>query len=158
MKRFNSPSWSVLTTLRHHGFIASAMAVSLTGWLLAQDPARVVPSPPTPIADPAVPNAVPEVLGTGPGEVLTRGPIHEAFAKPVVEETKTPAAVPKAPPTMIEELPPDERPVGENVLWIPGYYAWDEDRLDFIWISGVYRDAPPGHTWVSGYWNAVPNG
>ncbi len=158
MKRFNYSSLPKLTNLRKHGFLAIAVAVSLTGWLLAQDPNRDVPAPPTPITDPAVPNAVPEVVGTGPGDVLTRGPIHEAFAKPVSEETKAPAVVPKAPPAMIEELPPDERPVGENVLWIPGYYAWDDDRLDFIWISGVYRDTPPGHTWVSGYWNAVPNG
>jgi hypothetical protein len=158
MKRSLFSSWPALTGLRKHGFLVSAMAFSLTGWLIAQDPAKDVPSPPTPVTDPAVPNAVPEVLGTGPGDVLTRGPIHEAFAKPVVDGNAESPVVPKLPPAAIEELPPDERPVGENVLWIPGYFAWDEDRLDFIWISGVYRDAPPGHTWIAGYWRTVPNG
>jgi hypothetical protein len=165
MKRvYSSLNRSKLSSLiqfpvwRKLGFLTTAVAVGLTGWLLAEDPNNQVPSPPTPATDRAVPNPVPEVLGTGPGEVLTRGPIHEAFAQPVVENTAEPPIVPKAPPALIEELPPDERPVGENVLWIPGYYAWDEDRLDFIWISGVYRDAPPGHTWVTGYWRSAPGG
>lgn len=145
-------------TLRRIGFLTTAMAVGMSGWLYAQFDKNEVPSPPTPVTDIAVPNPVPEVVGTGPGEVLTRGPIHEAFAKPVVENTAEPPIVPKAPPALIEELPPDERPLGENVLWVPGYYAWDDDRLDFIWISGVYRDAPPNHSWISGYWRSAPGG
>jgi len=157
-KNSTNKSPIAFSALRKVGFLATAVAVGLTGILFAQEDKRDVPSPPTPITDPAVQNPVPEVLGSEPGEVLTRGPIHEAFAKPVVEDTKEPPIVPKTPPALIEELPPDERPVGENVLWVPGYYAWDEDRLDFIWISGVYRDAPPGHTWVAGYWRSVPGG
>src|SRR5690348_14732200 len=52
-------------------------------------------------------------------DVLTRGPVHEAFAQVVdVNPAPTPA-VPKQPPDPIEELPPDQRPAGENVHWIP---------------------------------------
>lgn len=165
MKRVYSSSnhspWALFNRLpawRKAGFLTTALAVGLTGLLFAQEQKGDVPSPPTPVTDLAVPNPVPEVLGAEPGEVLTRGPIHEAFAKPAVENTAEPPIVPKAPPALIEELPPDERPVGENVLWIPGYFAWDEDRLDFIWISGVYRDAPPNHTWIAGYWRSAPGG
>ncbi len=119
------------------------MAVGLTGILFAQDDKNDVPSPPTPVADLAVPNAVPEVLGAEPGEVLTRGRSTKLCQAGGRRHQRT-ANRSQGPPALIEELPPDERPVGENVLWIPGYFAWDEDRLDFIWISGVYRDAPRG--------------
>ena len=54
------------------------------------------------------------------------------------------------------ELPPDQRPDGMNVAWIPGYWTWDDDRDDFIWVSGVWRDLPPGRQWVPGYW--APSG
>ena len=43
-------------------------------------------------------------------------------------------------------------------MWIPGYWAWDDDRSDFLWISGVLRNAPPGQTWVPGYWSEVNGG
>ena len=59
---------------------------------------------------------------------------------------------PKPPPEAIEELPPDQRPDGNNVAWIPGYFAWDDERNDFLWVSGIWRDLPPGREWVSGYW------
>src|SRR5262249_51053678 len=54
-------------------------------------------------------------------EVMTRGPVHEAFASPAVEPKPTPV-VPKKPPAAIEEMPPEERPEGE-VVWIKGYWA-----------------------------------
>src|SRR5262249_9933128 len=43
------------------------------------------------------------------------------------------------------------KPDGE-VLWISGYWAWDEERSDFLWVSGVWRTPPPGKQWVPGYW------
>jgi hypothetical protein len=85
-------------------------------------------------------------------QVLTRGPVHEAFAGIVTFNPEPGVEVPKAPPELIEELPPDERPEGANVTWIPGYWAWDDERNDFLWVSGVWRALPPGRQWVAGYW------
>jgi hypothetical protein len=91
-------------------------------------------------------------------EVLTRGPVHEAFADPGVTPTEAPVIVPKQPPDPINELPPDQKPEGENVQWIPGYFVWDEDRNDFVWLSGIWRAPPPGRTWVPGSWRQVNDG
>lgn len=86
-------------------------------------------------------------------EVLTRGPVHEAFAQTVAFDPDPAYSIRRAPPEMIEELPPEISMDGDNVAWIPGYWAWDEDDNDFIWISGVWRSLPPGRQWVPGYWN-----
>ncbi len=60
--------------------------------------------------------------------------------------------VAKKPPKAIEELPPDEKPAGEST-WISGYWAWDDDdRADYLWVSGTWRVSPPGKQWVAGYW------
>lgn len=91
-------------------------------------------------------------------EVETRGPVHEAFAEPVVLNPEPGIIVAKAPPGAIEELPPDEKPDDSNVIWIPGYWSWDDDRNDFIWISGVWRITPPGYYWVPGYWTQTDKG
>jgi hypothetical protein len=85
-------------------------------------------------------------------EVLTRGPVHEAFVETVTFDPEPGIVVPEAPPEAIEELPPDQRPEGDNVAWIPGYWAWDDEREDFLWVSGIWRALPPGRQWVSGYW------
>ena len=34
------------------------------------------------------------------------------------------------------------------MAWIPGYWAWDDERNDFLWISGIWRALPPGRQWV----------
>ena len=91
-------------------------------------------------------------------QVLTRGPIHAAFAETVTFDPQAGIVVPKAPPGAIEELPPDQRPEGNNVAWIPGYWAWDDDRDDFLWISGIWRALPPGRQWVPGYWGQSGQG
>src|SRR5438045_2840818 len=83
-------------------------------------------------------------------EVLTRGPIHEAFAFSVAVESKPGPIVTKTPPQPLEELPPDEKPEGEDVQWIPGYWFWDDERSDFIWVSGSWRVPPPNMQWVPG--------
>jgi hypothetical protein len=90
--------------------------------------------------------------------VLSQGPVHEAFAEPVLLESQQGFVVPQPPPAAIEEIPPHVRPTGNNVQWIPGYWAWDEQRNDFLWVSGVWRDAPPGQRWVPGYWTEVQEG
>ena len=91
-------------------------------------------------------------------EVLTRGPVHEAFAETVTYNPKPGIVAPKSPPAAIEEVPPDQRPEGTNVAWIPGYWAWDDERNDFLWISGIWRDLPPGRQWVPGYWAKARQG
>jgi WXXGXW repeat (2 copies) len=92
------------------------------------------------------------------GEVLTRGPVHEAFAETVTFDPEPGHVAPKAPPAAIEEVPPDQRPEGVNVAWIPGYWAWDDERTDFLWVSGIWRALPPGRQWMPGYWGKSPRG
>jgi hypothetical protein len=92
------------------------------------------------------------------GEVLTRGPVHEAYANPGVTPTEAPPIVPKQPPDPIDEQPPDQKPDGDNVVWIPGYFVWDDEREDFIWLSGFWRTPPPGRTWMPGTWRQVEDG
>lgn len=91
-------------------------------------------------------------------EVLTRGPVHEAFASTISFHPEPGIEVPKAPPEAIEELPPEQSLEGDNVAWIPGYWAWDDDRNDFLWVSGIWRALPPGRQWVPGYWAESKNG
>jgi hypothetical protein len=90
-------------------------------------------------------------------QVLARGPIHEAYAEPV---SATPGAAPiiaREPPALLEEIPADQKPEGD-VQWIPGYWAWDDDRNDFLWVSGIWRLPPPGREWIAGHWAQVDGG
>ena len=83
-------------------------------------------------------------------EVQARGPIHEAFATPTGEPKPT-GAVNKKPPAALDEMAPEERPEGD-MTWIGGYWAWDDDRADYLWVSGCWRAKPQGKDWVPGYW------
>jgi hypothetical protein len=113
-----------------------------------------VPAPPAPaIAEQPAPASAEQGV-----QVLTRGPVHEAFAETVTFDPEPGIVVPKAPPAAIEELPPELRPEGANVAWIPGYWAWDNERSDFLWVSGIWRDLPPGRQWVPGYWGQTAQG
>ena len=102
--------------------------------------------------------------------LLARGPVHEAFAEPAGDRSRARPVVAKEPPEPIEELPPEQKPEGDNVHWIPGYWAWDEEGDDFLWVSGFWRDvaarAAPGcpatgrrcedgWQWVPGFWAAA---
>src|SRR5438128_2298012 len=78
----------------------------------------------------ALPGAAQERLPAGE-EVLTHGPVHEAFGEPVTFDPEPGIVVGTKPPDVIEELPPDQRPEGDDVVWIPGYWAWDDDRGDY---------------------------
>src|SRR5436305_11405657 len=64
-------------------------------------------------------------------EVLARGPVHEAYAEPSAAQPQSPPVVNRQPPEPIDELPPDQKPEGDNVQWIPGYWTWDDDSSDF---------------------------
>src|SRR5207247_74927 len=48
------------------------------------------------------------------------------------------------------------RPEGD-VVWIGGYWAYDDDRTDFLWVSGCWRTKPDAKEWVPGYWREVGN-
>src|SRR6266542_6095247 len=61
-------------------------------------------------------------------EVLTHGPVHEAFAQPGTGKLAAAGVVRKQPPQPLPELPPEQKPEGANVMWIPGYWAWDDER------------------------------
>ena len=89
---------------------------------------------------------------------LTRGPVHEAFGQPSQFNPQPGEVVAKAPPEAVEELPPDQKPEGDDVRWIPGYWHFDDEAKDFMWVSGFWRNIPPGRTWVPGYWNKTADG
>ena len=89
---------------------------------------------------------------------MTRGPVHEAFAEPVDLNTQPSVVAPTQPPANIVENPPADKPVGDQYVWIPGYWAWDSERNDYIWVSGCWRAAPPGRYWVPGYWSQTGMG
>ena len=91
-------------------------------------------------------------------EVLSRGPVHEAFAEPVTLQQQAGLIAPERPPQAIEEVPPSERPQGQQYVWIPGYWSWDTDRNGYIWVSACWRVAPPKMSWVPGYWAQVSGG
>lgn len=113
--------------------------------------AQTVPAQ-APAADP------PRTANPTGAEVLTRGPVHEAFAQPASTGIARPLIIPKQPPEAIEESPPDAKPAGETAVWISGYWAWDDEAKDFLWVSGVWRVPPPGQQWVAGYWTAAGDG
>lgn len=88
-------------------------------------------------------------------QVLTSGPVHEAFAEPVTLQNQAGLTAPEPPPPDIQEVPPIERPRGNQYVWVPGYWAWDSDQNHYVWVSGCWRAAPPNMSWVPGYWNQV---
>jgi hypothetical protein len=43
---------------------------------------------------------------------------------------------------------PDQRPEGKNVARLPGYWQWDAESNQFVWVTGTDRNGPPGRRWV----------
>ena len=64
------------------------------------------------------------------GVELTRGPVHETFVGTVKFDPEQGTDVGRAPPDPLEERPPDRRPEGASVAWIPGYGARDGEQDD----------------------------
>jgi hypothetical protein len=51
-------------------------------------------------------------------------------------------------------LPVYEQPIcpGDNFMWVPGYWAYDEDD-GYFWVPGTWVEAPEaGFLWTPGYW------
>ncbi len=123
--------------------------------------------PPPPTAGPALTAPGPEPSTRGDQErvdqegmeTLTRGPIHEAFANPAEQDPKPSPIVPEKPPADVPEQPPAYQPEGD-FIWIPGYFEWEEndEGKRFIWVTGVWRQPPPGKRWMPGYWHEVDGG
>ncbi len=99
----------------------------------------------------------PPVVVQQQGEVLTRGPIHEAFAQPVSLQAQAGLVVPQEPPPPIEEMPPADRPASGITYGYRGYWSWRraQQRCGYIWVSACWRQAPPGRSWIPGYWAAL---
>jgi hypothetical protein len=135
---------------------AGAGLLALVAWLahVASVTAQE-PLPPPPELSPALPA---DASAEANAEVLTRGPIHEAYAAPGAGSATTGLIVAKRPPNPIEEQAPDVKPQGNDSTWIPGYWSWDEERKDYIWVSGVWRVPPPSSRWVPGYWQEGQGG
>jgi hypothetical protein len=100
-------------------------------------------------------DSVPAEEGVKP---LPRGPVHEAYAGLATVNPQPGPVAPKEPPAPIKETPPKEKPAGDNVQWLPGYWAWDDDKNDFVWVSGLWRTPPPGRQWVPGHWHKGDGG
>lgn len=103
-----------------------------------------------PLAQAADP--VPEKGKPLAARVASSGPIHEAFAAPQPTTLAPPELVEKTPPKPLNEVIPDEKPEGDGVQWIPGYWEYDPTANTFVWVSGVWRTPPPGRQWAAGYW------
>jgi hypothetical protein len=123
-------------------FILPVFLMGVTVAAVRGDEAKQMPNPPS---DPNI-------------EVQAHGPLHEAFAQPWQKDAVPSEAVPKKPPEPIAEEPPDQRPAGDNVQWIPGYWQYDPMAKDFLWISGVWRNAPENRRWTPGYWTDTQEG
>jgi hypothetical protein len=158
----------VMNFYRTIGCRGSSLSVlgllSLLGLLIAATapPAFGEAQPPPPEESvTAVEVAPDELVPDGsdlPFEELLRGPVHEGFAEQFNFEPEEGLIVDRAPPEAITEIPPDIRPEGQQVEWLPGYWFWDDERDDFLWISGAWRVVPPDVKWAPGYWAELPDG
>src|SRR5262245_11278006 len=119
-------------------FSAAGLAFALSLPALAQD-SQPLPAPKPAESQPGV-------------KVAEQGPIHEGFAQPGAQVRGKDLTAPKAPPPPVPELPPETKPAGNDVRWVPGYWMWEEGKQDFTWVSGFWRDVPPGREWSAGEW------
>ena len=86
---------------------------------------------------------------------LAHGPVHEAYISDT-SSTLFLQAIDNQPPAAINEVQPPR--CSDDAIWIPGYWTWDASINDFIWVSGVWRTAPPDHQWIAGKWQKFDSG
>ena len=149
-----------LTTLCRNIATVLTLSVLLTNPVLAQEPGSIFQLPNLEPAESMPYTELPDAIPDVPEDlnILTRGPLHEAFASVHQADPQSSELIFKAPPELIDEIAPEYKPEGNNVQWISGYWAWDDSQSDFIWISGIWRDVPPTRRWIPGYWNAEGDG
>ena len=99
-----------------------------------------------------------DLLESDGSTVMMRGPLHEAYAEQFSENPTPGDVVGKEPPESINEQPPAFQPEGERIQWITGYWGWDVELQDYIWVTGIWRNVPPGQQWIPGYWTSVGDG
>lgn len=131
-----------------------ARATALVAALALTTSARAQQPNPVPLPLP-VPKNKPENKSPTPDNRVTmveKGPVHEGFAQPGAVIRGKGIIAPKAPPAPVNEVPPIPKPDGADVQWVAGYWQWDADRGDFIWVCGCYRVVPGGRTWEPGRW------
>ncbi|MFN9719491.1 MAG: hypothetical protein ACK58L_12390, partial [Planctomycetota bacterium] len=116
------------------------------------------PPPPLPEPTSALPPVNADEMDDSDRDELLRGPVHEAFAEQFNTDPISGLIVPQKPPEAIEEMAPELKPDGRQVEWISGYWAWDDEQEDFIWVSGIWREVPQGFRWLPGYWTEVEGG
>lgn len=146
----------MLTRMRIAFGLAAVLAAA---GFFGSSTAQAQVAPPQPGQDQAdLPAPPPDSDGDPNTETYNRGPLHEAFAQPIANDPAESPVVAKQPPDPVNEAPPDEKPEGNDVEWIPGYWAWDDDLGNFLWVSGLWRDMPPGRQWIPGYWQEVEGG
>lgn len=90
-------------------------------------------------------------------ETLDRVVVHEAFAVAYQDIVSAGPIVPSAPPQPLVESP-SARPSGTNISWVDGYWAWHPERSTYYWVSGLWREVPPGRIWTPGTWSGAPGG
>jgi len=88
-------------------------------------------------------------------EPYKEGNVHEAYVSASTGSGTVFRSVSKAPPKPINEQSPLK--CTAEAIWIPGYWAWNEELKDYIWISGVWRIPPPNHIWNPGLWKQIGN-
>ena len=81
--------------------------------------------------------------------------IHEAYFSPD-QSALILQAVPIKPPQDITERIPKNTTA--NAVWIPGYWSWSKIYDRYVWLSGTWRLAPPGHEWIHGKWKKFDEG
>ena len=85
-----------------------------------------------------------------------QGPVNEAYVTAVGGDNLILSAIPMQPPEPINERIP--RQTDMQAEWIPGYWAWQPEINNFVWVAGVWRRPPPGHLWISGFWKKFDEG
>ena len=67
-----------------------------------------------------------------------------AFGQVVISVSFAPPALP------IYDQPPCPE---DGWIWVPGYWAWDDDDQDYYWVPGSWVEAPqPGLLWTPAWW------
>ena len=103
----------------------SMMALGLCGMVRGQDQPGATP-PPIPAEEQP--------------EVLTSGPMHEAYAEPVnLDHNEDTVVATKEPPANLDEQVPSQRPEGDRYVWVPGYWSWEPERAAFRWCRKPAR-------------------
>jgi hypothetical protein len=73
--------------------------------------------------------------------------IFETVPQAIVDAGSVAVAPPELP---VYEQP---SPADEDLVWTPGFWAWNEDVSDYYWVPGIWAAAPiVGYLWTPGYW------